>query len=151
MARADQRQHLAKWAISAIAAGGALLATCPAAAQQQTFHLDRLEVPGAPDDGLVLFRPVTQKPATFYAQFGLGLAIDPLRTGDITDDGYTKRHSATNVITSQLSTYVSAGFELLDHLILGATFPSAWVETGNQPRYPGGSAQPLTLSKCAHS
>src|ERR1700733_12776413 len=47
----------AKWAIGALGALGSLLAAAPCGAQQPTFHLDRLEVPGSPDDGVVLFRP----------------------------------------------------------------------------------------------
>ena len=56
----------------------------PARAQQQTFHLDRLEVPGAPDDGVGDFCPVTEERPTFYAQLALGFSLDPLRTSDIT-------------------------------------------------------------------
>jgi len=97
----------------------------PAGAQQQTFHLDRLEVPGAPNDGAVLFRPVTDSGPTFYAQLALGFALDPLRTSDITKSDAALRASAADVITTQLSTYLSAGFELFDRLTLGATFPSA--------------------------
>ncbi|MDP9151024.1 MAG: OmpA family protein [Myxococcota bacterium] len=106
-----------------------------AAAQQQTFHLDRLEVPGAPDDGLVLFRPVTHRNATFFAQLGLGLAIDPLRMSNLSKDAAVLRASPTNLITTQLSSYVSAGVELLDRLTLGLTFPAAWIQAGNQPDY----------------
>ncbi|MDP9037476.1 MAG: OmpA family protein [Myxococcota bacterium] len=106
-----------------------------AAAQQQTFHLDRLEVPGAPDDGLVLMRPVTHRDATFFAQLGLGLAIDPLRMSNLSKDPAVLRASPANLITTQLSTYVSAGVELFDRLTLGLTFPAAWIQAGNQPDY----------------
>ncbi len=105
-------------------------------AQQQTFHIDRLEVPGSPDDGLVLFRPVTQEKTIVYAQLALGLAFDPLRTDNITNETSAKQASPTDILTSQVSTYVSAGFELFNRLTLGATFPVAWVQTGNQPTYP---------------
>src|ERR1019366_4933209 len=118
-----------KWTRSAIAAGlglGLVLLPQRADAQQQTFHLDRLEVPGAPDDGVVLFRPVTRPQSIFYAQLGLGLSINPLRTRDITNYEPALRGSATNVITDQFSTYMSAGFELFDRLTVGATFPVAW-------------------------
>jgi len=135
MARAHPRYPVTP-AIVAIAAGAVLLGAAPAAAQQQTFHLDRLEVPGAPDDGAVMFRPVTQPNAVFYAQFGLGLAVDPLRTGNITNDPSALQASSGNVVTEQFSTYISAGFELLGRLTLGATFPAAWAQSGNQPVYP---------------
>jgi OOP family OmpA-OmpF porin len=132
-----------KWAATILASSGALFAARSADAQQHTFHLDRLEVPGAPDDGLVLFRPVTNKEPIFYAQLGLGFALNPLRMSNIINKPATLSVSPTNVITSQLSTYLSAGFELLDRLTLGATFPVAWFEAGNQPSatfMSGGSA-----------
>jgi outer membrane protein OmpA-like peptidoglycan-associated protein len=106
-----------------------------ARAQQQTFHLDRLEVPGAPDDGLVVFNPTMQEPVTVYGQLGFGLAVDPLRTGDITNSSIVAQNSASNVVTHQLSTYMSAGIELLDRLTAGLTLPIAWAEGGNQPQY----------------
>lgn len=107
-------------------------------AQQQTFHLDRLEVPGAPDDGVVLFRPVTEDKPTFYAQLGLGYSANPLRTSDITSNAAALQASSKNVISTQISTYLSAGFELFHRLTLGATFPAAWIEAGHQPSYPIG-------------
>jgi OOP family OmpA-OmpF porin len=147
------RRIASKTAILAISVGvvGAVSAVAaPADAQQQTFHLDRLEIPGAPDDGVVLFRPVTEESPTFYAQLALGFALDPLRTSDITKSDAALRASAADVITTQLSTYLSAGFELFDRLTLGATFPSAWLQTGNQPNYPagifGGNGAPTSFS-----
>ena len=127
------------WAVRGVAAAtliGALLASGRVEAQQHTFDLDRLQVPGSPDDGLVLFRPVTQDHSIVYAQLGLGLQINPLRMSDvITNDPVTLHASATNAITNQFSTYMSAGFELLDHLTLGVTLPIAWEESGNQQGY----------------
>jgi outer membrane protein OmpA-like peptidoglycan-associated protein len=119
-------------ALSALGCASALACAGTARAQQTTFHLDRLEVPGAPDDGLVLFRPETRKGSLVYAQLGIGFSLNPLHAGTITTDSYALQHSPGNPITTQLSTYMSAGFQLLDRLTLGATFPIAWVETGNQ-------------------
>jgi outer membrane protein OmpA-like peptidoglycan-associated protein len=127
---------LARLAASSAAAAIALATFATprlAAAQQNTFHLDRLEVPGAPDDGIILFRPVAQPKPIFYAQLGLGYSVDPLRTANVTSNPTVLQNSATNVITTQISTYVSLGFELFGRLILGGTFPAAWVEAGNQP------------------
>src|SRR5580658_8516944 len=112
--------------------GSMLLVTRPAAAQQQTFHLDRLEVPGAPDDGVVLFRPAVQDGALLYGQLAVGLSVDPLRMGNITN-GAVQQASAGNAITDQLSTYMSAGVEFLNRFTFGVTFPAAWIEGGNQP------------------
>ncbi len=119
---------------------GALSATPRLAlAQQQTFHLDRLEIPGAPDDGLVLFRPETRTAAVVYAQLGIGFALNPLRAGNVTNDGTTLRGSPGDIITTQLSTYMSGGVQVLDRLTLGGTFPIAWFESGNQLNYRTGS------------
>ena len=103
---------------------GVSLAPRLAAAQQPTFHLDRLEVPGAPDDGDRPFPAVDQPKPTFYAQLGLGYSADPLRTSDITNNptAFAARRQ-TNVITTQFSTYMSGGVEFLDRLTLGFTFP----------------------------
>jgi outer membrane protein OmpA-like peptidoglycan-associated protein len=128
-----------RWAVAALVAAGALMAPRASNAQQQTFHLDRLEVPGAPDDGLVLFRPVTNERAIVYGQLGLGLSLDSLRTSDITNDAVALRNSKANVVTSQFSTYFSGGFELLDRLTLGFTLPIAWEEAGHFPNYSSGT------------
>jgi OOP family OmpA-OmpF porin len=119
-------------AAAALVVVGALFGARTAAAQQQTFHLDRLEIPGAPDDGVVLFRPQVQDAAIIYGQLGLGLSVDPLRMGNITT-GAVQKASAGNAITDQLSTYMSAGVEFLNRFTFGITFPAAWVEGGNQP------------------
>ena len=127
-----------------LAGAASLFAPSTARAQQTTPHLDRLEVPGAPDDGLVLFRPVTKENAIFYGQLGVGLAVDPLRMGNVIQDSPTLRHSAGNAITYQLATYMSAGIELLDRVTVGATFPSAWGQSGNLPNYSTNVAAPST-------
>ena len=126
----------ARWAVAALAAAGAILATRPCDAQQPTFHLDRLEVPGSPDDGAVLFRPTTNEASIIYAQLGLGLSLNPLRTSDITHA--STLGGQTNVITSQFSTYLSGGFEFFDRLTLGFTLPIAWEQSGAQPQYAPG-------------
>jgi OOP family OmpA-OmpF porin len=135
MRRAETRKTWVKsWkrALCALVAGGAatVLATPAAEAQQTTFHLDRLEVPGAPDDGFILFRPATQKYSTFYAQLGLGLVIDPLRTANISQDSATLRVNPRNAVTSQLLTYASVGVELFDRVIIGLTMPDTWEQSG---------------------
>jgi outer membrane protein OmpA-like peptidoglycan-associated protein len=136
MARVDHVTLAAKWTVFAVLCAAVVTLPAPAAAQQPTFHLDRLEVPGAPNDGVVLFRPVTKEHAIVYAQLALGLAINPLRTDNITNYQPALSATATNIIKEQFSTYMSAGFELFDRLTLGATFPIAWAESGNIPTFP---------------
>jgi outer membrane protein OmpA-like peptidoglycan-associated protein len=128
--------RLALWALAGLGGLAALTISERAHAQQQTLHLDRLEVPGAPDDGLILFRPETRPGPIFYGQLGLGFSLNPLREGNISSDPGTLKQSPGNVITTQLSTYMSAGVEVLNRLTLGGTFPVAWIETGNQQVIP---------------
>ncbi len=133
-ARALGRRTLKSAAVSVSVLGLAagLLTATPAGAQQATFHLDRLEVPGAPDDGMVLFRPQTAPGTVVYGQLGLGYSLNPLHTGDITNDSATLRNTPGNPITNQFTSYFSGGFEFFDRLTLGFTLPITWVETGNQ-------------------
>lgn len=121
---------------------GALVAR-PAHAQGHTFHLDRLEMPGAPDDGLVLFRPVTQPNTMVYAQLGFGYSLNPLRMSDVLtgpQDQASLRQSPAEAISNQFTNYFSGGIELFDHLTVGLTLPVTWVQTGNQPNPTGSSS-----------
>lgn len=115
-----------------------LFAGASARAQQANFTLDRLMVPGAPEDGIALFRPTTQQRTIVYGQLGLGYSLNPLRTSNVSEDPTTLRQSAHAVIAHQLTFYGSAGFELLDRVTLGVTFPFTAVQSGQNPNYGGG-------------
>jgi len=114
------------------------LALVPRAAQAQanTFYLDRLQVPGAPDDGVVMWRPVTQPDNIFYGQLGVGFQYAPLRTNTIVQDPVTLKASGPNVIDTQLTIYGSAGFELFNRIIASVNFPFSPLMTGQNPNYP---------------
>jgi OmpA-OmpF porin, OOP family len=120
------------------AVGAIVLGAAQARAQQTTFHLDRLEMPGAPDDGVVLFRPVTQPRAVFFAQLGLGYQLHPLHTSNITSDQVTLKGSSTAVIENQFTQYSTVGVELADRVTVAATLPIAWIQDGNQPNFNSG-------------
>lgn len=122
---------------SALAAAG-LFIPARANAQLKTFHLDRLEVPGAPDDGLVLFRPVTQPKTIFFGQLALGYTRNPLHTSNITNDQATLRASDTGVVKDQLTTYATVGFQFLNRVTVAATLPVTWVQDGSNPNYASG-------------
>ncbi len=121
------------------AAAVTLLGLPEASAQQQTFHLDRLEVPGAPGDGIALFRPANDPNNLVYGQLAVGYSLRPLRTATITTDRSVLTRSRSSVIQDQLSIYGSVGFELLERVIVGATFPVTLVQTGGNPDYGGSS------------
>lgn len=122
----------------------ALLWARSAEAQQRTFHLDRLEMPGAPDDGVVLFRPVTTQRTVLFGQLGLGYQLRPLRTSTITSDDQTLRRSSSTVIQDQFAVYANAGFHLLDRATIAVAFPWYPIQTGSNPEYAGGGGLPTT-------
>jgi OOP family OmpA-OmpF porin len=121
--------------VASAAALAVAFAASPAGAQQQTFHLDRLEVWGAPDDGIGVFRPVTNDKPIFFAQLALGFSLDPLHTSTVTNvtsvPGSTSTASNA-VIVGQFTEYASVGFEFLDRFTLAATLPIT-EEWGNNP------------------
>lgn len=104
-------------------------------AQQKTFHLDRLEIPGAPGDGFVLFRPQTPKATEVYGQFAMGYSLNPLRTRNITSDRTVIRNSSVGVVDNQFTLYGSAGFQFFDRFTVGVTLPVSLIQTGQNPTY----------------
>ncbi len=95
-------------------------------------------MPGAPDDGLVLFRPVTQPKTIFFGQLALGYSRDPLHTSNITNDTATLRASDTAVVRDQFTTYATIGFQFLNRVTLAATLPATLIQDGNNPNYQTG-------------
>jgi outer membrane protein OmpA-like peptidoglycan-associated protein len=117
----------------AVAAG--LLPARDALAQSQTFTLDRMMVPGGPDDGIAIFRPVTQDKTLFFAQIGLGYSANPLHTVNVVHDGPTLAASSAAVIQGQITQYTTVGFEFLDRFIVAGTLPVTWGQWGADPVY----------------
>jgi len=110
-------------------------AAADASAQQRTFKLDRLEVPGAPDDGVGVFRPITNQRPIFYGQLAIGYSFRPLRTATIATDRNTRLNSPSGAIHNQLTMYGSVGFQFLDRISLGLTFPFTPIQNGDVPNY----------------
>jgi len=129
------RARRATWGTSLLLGAAATLSTETASAQQKTFHLDRLEMPGAPDDGVVLFRPVTNQRTIFFGQLGIGYQLRPLRTSSVTSDVDTLRRSRSTVIQDQFAVYGNAGFQVLDRATLSIAFPWYPIQTGGNPDY----------------
>ena len=123
--------------LATLAAAGILTAPSAARAQQKTFHLDRLEIPGAPQDGFAIFRPETPQRTEVYGQFAMGYSLDPLRTRNITTDKTVIRNSSLAVVQHQFTLYGSAGLQLLDRITLGLNFPVTLIQSGSNPVYGG--------------
>jgi outer membrane protein OmpA-like peptidoglycan-associated protein len=89
---------------------GTVLSSATASAQQKTFHLDRIQVPGAPDDGLVAWRPYFHEKTRLHGSLTLGYTLNPLRAETLTD-----RQSVEARIEDPLDhhvvSYMSAGME----------------------------------------
>jgi outer membrane protein OmpA-like peptidoglycan-associated protein len=136
------RRKIRGKALPALLGAAAALTAESASAQQKTFHLDRLEMPGAPDDGVVLFRPVTNQRTIFFGQLGIGYQFRPLRTSTVTSDQATLDRSKSTVVSNQLAVYGNAGFQLLDRATLAIAFPWYPIQTGENPRYTGAGGVP---------
>ncbi len=140
--RPGERVRIVVASASASAVLASLAFATPAAAQSKTFHLDRLEVPGAPNDGIALFRPVTNPRNIFYGQLAIGYALRPLKVRNITTDtSVLARTTRTAVIQDQFTIYGSAGFQILDRATIGVTFPWSPFQTGGNPDYGTGNVQ----------
>ncbi|HSN97314.1 MAG TPA: hypothetical protein VLS89_03415, partial [Candidatus Nanopelagicales bacterium] len=112
-----RRRAAPRWALGAFGAAACsaiLLGSPEASAQQQTFYLDRLYMAGAPDDGIALWRPQMAPKTRFYGQLGLGFAVNPFRIEHHIldpDDAAELGEQSGAPVTTQLITYVDAGFE----------------------------------------
>ena len=104
-----------------------------ARAQQSTFTLDRMIVPGGPDDGIAIYRPVTQDKFIFFAQLGLGYSANPLHTANVVTDSATLSSSSYGLIQGQITQYTTAGLEFLDRFTASATLPVTWGQWGQDP------------------
>jgi OOP family OmpA-OmpF porin len=136
--RASRRAPLAALLTGATTLLGVGAASPPAQAQQQTFHLDRVEVPGSPDDSFVLFRPYTRQSTIFFGELTLGYSLNPLHTANVTSDQATIDASKSAVISGQFTTYANIGFEFLDRFIVGLALPVTWIQYGQQPAWQNG-------------
>jgi outer membrane protein OmpA-like peptidoglycan-associated protein len=102
-------------------------------------------MPGSPDDGLVLFRPVTREQSILFAQIGLGYSLNPLHLTTITSDRYALANTHGQPIQNQLTQYTTFGVELADRIILSATLPITWWQSGTNPQFSTGiTGGPLT-------
>ncbi|WP_394826231.1 OmpA family protein [Pendulispora albinea] len=121
----------------------ALLCSTRANAQQTTFHLDRLEIAGSPEDGLVMWRPVTQPKPIFFGQLALGYSRNPLHTSNFvnadTDRTVLARNGTpTGAIQNQFTTYATLGVQFLNRFTLSVTLPATLIQNGGQPDYGAG-------------
>ncbi len=119
--------------LASLALIGILAAPGVASAQQTTFYLDRLQMAGAPDDGIGIWRPQMGDKTRFYGQLGLGYSLNPLRVENYIDkidqSAIVEKQNGAPV-SSQLTTYVNAGVEIMNRFSFQVSFPLAVYQAG---------------------
>jgi outer membrane protein OmpA-like peptidoglycan-associated protein len=133
--RASRFRNALRAGSAALAATLATLAPAAAEAQQSTFYLDRLFMPGAPSDTLALWRPEMDKQTRLFGQLGLGFALNPFRIENHIDDPAQAARFAQQgggaPVRAQLITYASVGAEILERVSVQAQMPVVLFQTGN--------------------
>ena len=111
-------------ALTALLAAASIgLLPTSARAAPTTFTLDRLVMAGGPDDGIGIWRPEVARSTRFFAQVGLGFALNPFRVDNYVDDLNKAEKIAGPPVSSQLITYVNAGVELFNRASVQVAFP----------------------------
>lgn len=123
-----------------VAGGAALLAAsvlCTprgAQAQQATFYLDRIQIPGNPEDSFVVFRPRLHEKTRFFGSTALGYTLNPLRADTVTDNPNVEA-AIGDPVDHQFITYLSAGGEFASRVGVSLSLPVAL--------YQGGGSDPI--------
>ncbi|XXT19135.1 kelch repeat-containing protein [Sorangium sp. So ce429] len=111
---------------------GALLLAWPrrSEAQESTFYLDRLQVAGAPDDGIAIWRP-SIGPTRLFAQLTVNYAHNALRVETFVHEPDTARGLRGPAVASQLTTHYTVGAELLERGALQVSVPLIVLQRGS--------------------
>jgi outer membrane protein OmpA-like peptidoglycan-associated protein len=114
--------------VAGLALGVAALGLSTSAeAQQRTFYLDRLNLGGAPDDAVGLWRPQMGEKTRFYGQLGLGFSLNPFRLeNEIHDERertLARQKGVATPVSAQLIGYADVGVEILDRFAFQVEFP----------------------------
>lgn len=108
----------------------ALFAARPAQAQR-AFYLDRVQIGGAPDDGLVTRRPYMSPETRLYGSTTLGYVLNALRSSTVAASARVE-DKIENLIQQQLMGYFSGGIEIGGRVALGLSVPVAFAQSGGQ-------------------
>lgn len=115
----------------------ALAWSAPSAAQSGYFYLDRVQLAGAPDDGITVLRPYVPPGTRVYATAAVGYAHNPLRSDTVTDDPLAESR-IDNPIQGQLIAYGALGIQLAGRVTAQVTLPvSLLTLTGADPQAQG--------------
>ncbi|AUX40188.1 uncharacterized protein SOCE26_015870 [Sorangium cellulosum] len=98
-------------------------------AQESTFYLDRLQVAGAPDDGMAVWRPAIG-PTRLFAQATVNYAHNALRVETFVHDPARARALRGPAVASQLTTHYTVGAELLERGAIQVSVPLIVLQRG---------------------
>jgi outer membrane protein OmpA-like peptidoglycan-associated protein len=121
----------ARWLVAAGAALAPTLAGGIAHAQQTTFYLDRIQISGAPDDGLVAWRPYIFEKTRFYGAATLGYTHNPLRSATLTDNPNVQQRMQTP-LSNQLVAHLAGGAEFSGRFGLSFSLPVTVFQGGGE-------------------
>lgn len=113
------------------AASVVLLGARDARATQRTFYLDRLQMSGGPDDGIVAWRPYAYEKTRIYVNGGLGFTLNPLRGGPLTDKPNIEQQ-LENPVRQQTILYAQAGWEFSGRFAVSLQIPLILSQGGGQ-------------------
>ena len=101
-------------------------------AQQRNFYLDRLQIGGSPQDGFALWRPRMTHETVFFGQAALGWQHRPL-LGSTVAANDRMAASVPNPVQDQITTYLTAGLELMERMSFAVTLPVVAYQHGSNP------------------
>lgn len=122
------RRRLLVWLFGLCAISAVSFASATSHAQR-AFYLDRVQIGGAPDDGLFTRRAYMSPETRLYASTALGFAVNPLRASTVAASSSVEE-KIENLIEAQLLSYFSAGVEIGGRVAFGLTVPVAWIQSG---------------------
>jgi OmpA-OmpF porin, OOP family len=132
-ARRAPRNFVCPRVVAAIAAATCTLFSAASRGQAATFSLDRLQVGGAPDDGIAVWRPQMGESTRLFGQLGLGFALNPFRLADELSPARREeaRGALATPVTTQTIASANAGVEIQDRVSLQAELPVILAQTTN--------------------
>jgi OOP family OmpA-OmpF porin len=121
--------------LAALAAAGLVsVAALPEAeAQVKTFYLDRIQVAGAPDDGVSVWRPEMSEKVRIFGQLGFGFALNPFRVENHVDGERERNDAGARIgtpIEAAFSGYVHAGVDFLKRFQFQVSLPVTLYQGG---------------------
>ena len=98
------------------------------------MYLDRLQIGGAPEDAIGLWRPHFDKQTRFFGQLGMGFGLNPFRVENNRDDpkqAALLNQSGGAPVSGQLISYLGVGVEILERFAFQANLPLILFQAGN--------------------